>query len=189
MLDGKVVAVTGAGRGIGRCIAIDCAAAGAKVVVADYGVEMDGSDADERHRRFGRRRDQGCRWRGHLPRPTRHDDGRRRRGRRRRIDEWGYFDGVVCVAGILRERMLFNMSEDEWDDGASCTSRARSPCTAPPPRTSASRASGSLDRFTSGVWALGASGSPTTRGQGRHRVVLVLRSAAVGDVQYACTPT
>src|SRR4051794_41884558 len=43
MLDGKVVAVTGAGRGIGRCIAIDCAAAGAKVVVADYGVEMDGS--------------------------------------------------------------------------------------------------------------------------------------------------
>ena len=43
MLDGKVVAVTGAGRGIGRCIAIDCAAAGAKVVVADFGVEMDGS--------------------------------------------------------------------------------------------------------------------------------------------------
>ena len=43
LLDGKVVAVTGAGRGIGRCIAIDCAAAGAKVVVADYGVEMDGS--------------------------------------------------------------------------------------------------------------------------------------------------
>lgn len=31
------------------------------------------------------------------------------------IDNWGSIDGVVCVAGILRERMLFNMSEDEWD--------------------------------------------------------------------------
>ncbi len=31
------------------------------------------------------------------------------------VNNWGSIDGVVCVAGILRERMLFNMSEDEWD--------------------------------------------------------------------------
>ena len=31
------------------------------------------------------------------------------------VENWGSVDGVVCVAGILRERMLFNMSEDEWD--------------------------------------------------------------------------
>src|SRR4051812_49813393 len=31
------------------------------------------------------------------------------------VDEFGQIDGVVCVAGILRERMLFNMAEDEWD--------------------------------------------------------------------------
>src|SRR6185369_4332422 len=31
------------------------------------------------------------------------------------VDNWGSIDGVVCIAGILRERMLFNMSEDEWD--------------------------------------------------------------------------
>ena len=31
------------------------------------------------------------------------------------VDTFGRIDGVVCVAGILRERMLFNMSEDEWD--------------------------------------------------------------------------
>ena len=32
------------------------------------------------------------------------------------VDTWGSIDGVVCVAGILRERMLFNMSEEDWDD-------------------------------------------------------------------------
>jgi NAD(P)-dependent dehydrogenase (short-subunit alcohol dehydrogenase family) len=32
------------------------------------------------------------------------------------VNNWGSIDGVVCVAGILRERMLFNMSEAEWDD-------------------------------------------------------------------------
>jgi len=31
------------------------------------------------------------------------------------VDNWGSIDGVVCPAGVLRERMLFNMSEDEWD--------------------------------------------------------------------------
>jgi NAD(P)-dependent dehydrogenase (short-subunit alcohol dehydrogenase family) len=30
-------------------------------------------------------------------------------------DTWGTIDGVICPAGVLRERMLFNMSEDEWD--------------------------------------------------------------------------
>jgi len=43
LLDNKVVAVTGAGRGIGRAIALDAARAGANVVVADYGVDIDGS--------------------------------------------------------------------------------------------------------------------------------------------------
>jgi NAD(P)-dependent dehydrogenase (short-subunit alcohol dehydrogenase family) len=46
LLDGKVVAITGAGRGIGRAIALSCAAEGAQVVVNDFGGAADGSGGD-----------------------------------------------------------------------------------------------------------------------------------------------
>ena len=43
-LDGKTIAITGAGRGIGRAVALACAEAGANVVVNDFGVSIDGND-------------------------------------------------------------------------------------------------------------------------------------------------
>ena len=43
-LEGKNIAITGAGSGIGKAIALACAAEGANIVIADYGVAMDGSD-------------------------------------------------------------------------------------------------------------------------------------------------
>ena len=93
------------------------------------------------------------------------------------IDEWGYFDGVVCVAGILRERMLFNMTEEEWDDvlrvhlkGTFTVYRAAA-AVLPQGRAPRLARRVHLGRVGAGR------GRPAQlrRGQGRHRVVLVLR--------------
>jgi NAD(P)-dependent dehydrogenase (short-subunit alcohol dehydrogenase family) len=115
-LDDKVIAVTGGGRGIGRCVALDAARAGARVVVADYGVAMDGSEpssavADEVVGEI--------RAAGGEAIAVASDVGTMTGGEAvvgAAMDTWGRIDGAVCVAGILRERMLFNMSEEEFDE-------------------------------------------------------------------------
>src|SRR3954454_6161910 len=115
LLDGKAALVTGSGRGIGRGIAIALAKAGAKVLVNDLGATLDGegeektpadqvvdeiltnggmavtnysnvSDWDQAHAMI----DQV-------------------------VDTFGKIDILVNVAGILRDRMIFNMTEAEWD--------------------------------------------------------------------------
>jgi len=115
-LEGKNIAVTGAGNGIGRAIALACAAEGANVVVADYGVSIDGSDpssevadavVDE------------IKVAGGTAVAVAGDVSVMEVGQSvvdAALASWGSIDGVVCVAGIVRERMLFNMSEDEFDE-------------------------------------------------------------------------
>jgi len=115
-LEGKNVAVTGAGSGIGKAVALACAEEGARVVVADYGVSMDGSDptsevADAVVAEITAAGGTAVAVAG--------DVSEMATGQAivdAAVGNWGSIDGVVCVAGILRERMLFNMSEAEWDD-------------------------------------------------------------------------
>ena len=113
--EGRVVIVTGAGRGIGREHALEFARQGADVVVNDLGSEVDGtgastgpaSDVAEEVRALGRRA------------LVSGDDIASEEGARRLIDstveEFGRLDVLVNNAGILRDRMLFNMSFEEWD--------------------------------------------------------------------------
>ena len=175
-LDGKVIAITGAGRGIGRAVALACAAEGAAVVVNDYGVSIDGNEPTQRGRRRGRRRDQG---RGRQGRRQRDSRSRRWRAARRScrpaIDTFGRIDGVVCVAGILRERMLFNMSEDEWDPviethlkGTFTVFRAAAPIFR-------AQKSGTMIGFTSGAFAASVAQANYSRGEGRHRLARAQR--------------
>ena len=111
----KVIAVTGAGRGIGRGIALLCAGEGARVVVNDYGVAIDGTEptSEVADGVVEEITSAGGTAVAVADSVTTMDGGQRivQTG----IDKWGRIDGVVCVAGILRERMLFNMSEAEWD--------------------------------------------------------------------------
>lgn len=114
-LEGKSVAVTGAGNGIGREVALACARAGANVVVADYGVSTDGSNPDSA---VANAVVEEITAAGGTALAVAGDVSKMEVGQQiveAAVDTWGRIDGVVCVAGNLRERMLFNMSEEEFD--------------------------------------------------------------------------
>lgn len=113
--DGSVVIVTGAGRGLGRAHALELAAQGARVVVNDLGVERDGSGGasapagevvSEIEAMGGEAIANGA---------DVADWAQAGAMVQQAIDRWGRLDGLVCNAGFLRDRMLANMAEDEWD--------------------------------------------------------------------------
>lgn len=113
--DGRVVVITGAGRGLGRAHALAFAAEGASVVVNDLGATLGGEGvdltpaqqvADEIIAAGGAavvNGDDVSDWDG--------------AGRMiaQAIEIFGGLDTIVCNAGIVRDRMLVNMSVDEWD--------------------------------------------------------------------------
>jgi NAD(P)-dependent dehydrogenase (short-subunit alcohol dehydrogenase family) len=114
MLEGKVVIVTGSGRGIGRDIAMMMAAQGARVVVNDPGVSATGEGHDdgpaaqvvEEIRRAGgtavANTDSVAEWES------------ANRIVKTAVDAFGTLHAVVNNAGILRDRIFHNMSVDEW---------------------------------------------------------------------------
>lgn len=114
-MEGKVAIVTGGGRGIGREECLALARSGAKVVVNDAGVALDGSSSEERPadvvveliRKAG----------GEAVAST--DDVSSFEGAKRIVDRaldvFGRLDALVNNAGIVRDRMLFNLTEEEFD--------------------------------------------------------------------------
>ncbi len=182
ILEGKCVAVTGAGRGIGRAVALACAHAGANVVVADYGVGMAGEDptsevADAVVKEIANN--------GGTAVALANDVSSMEGGAsvvQTAVDEWGRIDGLVTCHGILRERMLFNMTEDEWDDvvrvhlkGTFTIFRAAS-------AVMRKQGSGSLVAFTSGAFQGSVAQANYSAAKGG--IVSLVRSAALGLYRY-----
>ena len=115
-LDGRVVVITGAGRGIGASIARLVASRGARVVVNDLGAQLDGSgtDAGPAEQMAKQIKAEGGEA---IANGADISDPDAAEGLiRTAIDTYGSLDVLVNVAGILRDRMIFNMSEQEWDD-------------------------------------------------------------------------
>jgi hypothetical protein len=114
-LKGKVAVVTGAGRGIGRAEAMALAAEGARVVVNDLGAASDGSGADQTPAQevCNEIKKMGGEAVANYASVTTPEGGESII--KTAIDSFGRIDIVVNNAGILRDRMVFNMSEDEWD--------------------------------------------------------------------------
>ncbi|MFD4877424.1 SDR family oxidoreductase [Streptomyces sp. NPDC058420] len=184
-LAGKVVAVTGAGRGIGRAVALAAAAEGARVVVNDYGVSMDGASPTSEIAEGVVK--EILTAGGEAVAVA--DDISTMAGGQRVVDvavsSFGRIDGVVCVAGILRERMLFNMSEEEWDSvlathlkGTFTVFRAAS-------AVMRQQRGGTLIGFTSGNHQGSVSQANYSAAKGG--IISLVRSAALGLNKYGVT--
>ena len=116
LLEDKVAIVTGSGRGIGQGIAMLMATQGAKVVVVDPGVNVDGTGSDQSLAEgvVSEIRQAGGTAVACLESVTSMEGGERIV--QTAVENFGKLDVVVTCAGILRDRMVFNMSEQEWDD-------------------------------------------------------------------------
>ncbi|KAA1429199.1 SDR family oxidoreductase [Nocardioides antri] len=115
LLEGRVAIVTGAGRGIGRAHALELARHGAKVVVNDYGVSLAGEDAGDSPAHQVVAEIEAMGGEAVVNGADVADFDAAAAMVQQAIDTYGGLDILVNNAGFVRDRMLVNTSEEEWD--------------------------------------------------------------------------
>jgi NAD(P)-dependent dehydrogenase (short-subunit alcohol dehydrogenase family) len=183
LLEGKVAVVTGGGTGIGRAVSLDLAAAGAKVVVNDYGVSVDGRDpsSEPANHVVAEIRARGGQA---VASP---DSVATMAGGRAVIDlalrEFDDLHVLVCCAGILRERMIFNMTEEEWDAVIAVHLKGHFTVMQPATRHMREKKAGSIVTFTSTAGLEGSPGQPNYSAA-KEGIVGLMRSTALAMAKY-----
>ena len=184
-LKDKAVVITGGGGGIGRACAIACAEQGAKVVVADIGVGLAGEDPKSEVAESVVKEIEAA---GGEAVSVAENVGTMAGGERivgAAVDRWGRIDGVVCVAGILRERMLFNMAEEEFDAVIETHLKGHFTVFRHAAAVMRKQEFGSLVGFTSGAFA--GSVAQANYAAAKGGIVSLVRSAAAGLHRYGVT--
>ncbi|MGH7310872.1 MAG: SDR family NAD(P)-dependent oxidoreductase [Candidatus Rokuibacteriota bacterium] len=183
LLEGKVAVVTGGGTGIGRAVSLGLAAAGASVVVNDYGVSVDGRNPSSEPA-------------NHVVAEIARGGGRAvaspesvatMAGGRNLIElalkEFGDLHILVCCAGVLRERMIFNMTEDEWDAVIAVHLKGHFTVMQPATAHMRQKKTGSIMTFTSTAGLEGAPAQPNYSAA-KEGIVGLTRSTALAMARY-----
>lgn len=186
MLENKVAVVTGAGRGIGRAVAIGLAREGASVVVNDFGVAVDGSQPSDgpASEVVAEIEKAGGKAVSNFDSVATMDGGEAII--RTALEKFGKIDILVCVAGILRERMIFNMPEEDWDAVIATHLKGHFACMKPATILMRQQHSGRIITFTSSAGLDGSPGQPNYAAA-KEGIVGLTRSTAIAMAKYGVT--
>src|SRR5213593_1979024 len=186
LLDKKVAVVTGAGSGIGRAVALGLAAEGASVVVGDYGVSVDGRDPSSAPAEAVVREIEKTGGRALASA----ENVATMAGGKAMVDaalkSFGDLHIVVCCAGILRERMIFNMTEDEWDAVIAVHLKGHFTVMRPASAHMREKKAGCMITFTSTAGLEGSPGQPNYSAA-KEGIVGLTRSTALAMAKYGVT--